>query len=377
MKKLLFIHNRLVCGGAESALFSLLNLLDKTKYQMTVFVLNDGGEWEQKFRDAGIRVIHSYSGLIPGRRIHNYILRKRIDKARRNRGKNLLRIVTKEKFDLVIGYHVPAAFMEVGMEMKASKVRYIHGDARKDIVLKGNVTASALILERQNCIVCVSHHAKQAFEDVTGIFQNVSVCYNPIDSEKIVLCAQEEPEEKLPSKYICSVGRLSHEKGFARLIRIHKRLYDMGLEHALVIVGDGPEKNNLLQLVAELGAQNSVILAGYRDNPYCYIKNSLFTVCSSYAEGLHMASMESLCLGVPVVSAFPTVRELFGEEICGIITENDDDSLEAGMRLMLTSKEVYNNCAAGAKARSVAFTASNMVRNVEQMFDRLMENDKK
>lgn len=376
MKKLLFIHNKLVCGGAESALFSLLTLLDKTKYDITVFVLNDGGEWEQKFLDAGIRVIHSYSRLAPGHRVRNFILRKRIDNARRHKGKNLIRIAAREKFDLVVGYHVLAAFMYTGQEMEAGKIRYIHGDARQDHVLKSNLLTSAPCLRAQDRIVCVSNWAKQAFEDVIGISEKVSVCYNPIDSDRIFAGAQEEPAEKLPEKYICAVGRLSLEKGFARLIRIHKRLCDMGIKHSLVIVGDGPEKENLQQLITELGAQDSVLLAGYRVNPYCYMKNSLFMVCSSFAEGLPVIAMEALCLGVPIVSAYPSVGELFGEECCGMITENDDDSLEAGLRKMLTDGVFYNKALEGAKARSAAFSAKAMVTEVERIVDSVMEDKK-
>lgn len=375
-KKILFIHNRLVCGGAERALFSLINLLDKEKYEITVFVLNDGGEWESKFCEAGIHIIHSYSRQIEGRIIRNWLLRRRISYARAHKGKNLIHIASGRCFDLVIGYHVQAAFMDAGTELDAPKIRYIHGDARQDLVLRGNLLASHEQLKKCDCVICVSETAKQAFEEITGIKGKAIVCYNPIQSDVIKAGARVALDVAVPEKYICAVGRLSAEKGFSRLIRIHKRIIDDGIAHSLVIVGDGPERDNLLALIDELGVQKSVILTGYRSNPYCYMARSLFTVCSSFTEGLPVIGMESLCLGVPIVSAYPSVGELFDSECCGIITENDDNSLELGIRKMLADQVFYGKAKRGAQKRSKAFDTEVMIKKVEQIYDDLLDNTK-
>ena len=63
MKKvrIVFVNYQLICGGAEQALFDLINLLDKEKFEASVFVQHEGGDWEGKFRNAGIPVIYDYS----------------------------------------------------------------------------------------------------------------------------------------------------------------------------------------------------------------------------------------------------------------------------------------------------------------------------
>ena len=81
-------------------------------------------------------------------------------------------------------------------------------------------------------------------------------------------------------------------------------------------------------------------------------------------------------MGIPVVSAFPTVGELFGAECCGIITENDDASLEEGVRKMLTDADFYLQAKRGAEARSSAFRAEVMIKQVEQIYDAVMEETK-
>lgn len=376
MKKLLFIHVKLVCGGAEKALFDLLNLLDKKKYDISVLVLHDGGEWEQKFRDAGIRVLHSYDRQIPGRVIRNYLLRKRIDHAREHYGKGLIPLATGEKYDLVIDYHSLAYFKQVCLGVPGKKIKYIHGDVATNHTLRGAVEAAKDVLLEYDRLICVSGEAGRAFADMTGLGDRCEVCYNPIDSRQIIGGAAEPVYDLPKQKYICAVGRLSPEKGFSRLIRIHKKLREQGLEHNLMIVGDGPERAALEALVAELDCRDSVILTGYCANPYPYMKNSFCTVCASFTEGLPVIAMEALCLGVPMVSAYPSVGELFGDECCGIITENDDASLEEGIRKMLTDAEFYKQAKLGAENRSSAFRAETMIKQVEQIYDAVMEETK-
>lgn len=373
MKKLLFIHVKLVCGGAENALFNLLNLLDKTKYDISVLVLQDGGEWEQKFRDAGIRVIHLFDGQIPGRYLRNFFLRKRINGARGRYGKGLIPLVIKEKYDLIVEYHNLAAYKAVCAGIPERRIKYIHGDVGTNQTLRGLIAATREHLPEFQRVICVSQEARRSFDAMTGLGDRSCVCYNPIDSSRILERSGENPGDIPEGKYICAVGRLSAEKGFARLIRIHKNLCNQGLEHRLVIVGDGPEKAALEALVEELDCGDSVVLTGYRSNPYPYMKNSFFTVCSSFTEGLPVIAMEAMCLGIPMVSSYPSVGELFGDECCGIITKCDNKSLEAGIRKMLTDADFYKQAKLGAEKRSGAFSSRVMVRQVEEIYDSVME----
>lgn len=83
--------------------------------------------------------------------------------------------------------------------------------------------------------------------------------------------------------------------------------------------------------------------------------------------------MEALALGVPVVSAVPSIGEIFGGTCCGIVTENDDRSLEAGIRKMLCDDVFYSEAKKAAQERSVFFDGRRMVKKVEDMFIEVME----
>jgi glycosyltransferase involved in cell wall biosynthesis len=151
---------------------------------------------------------------------------------------------------------------------------------------------------------------------------------------------------------------------------------EAGAPHKLVIVGDGPERANIENAVKETGTEDSVILVGYQSNPYPYMKNSRFLVSSSFTEALPVISMEALSLGVPIVSAIPSIEEVFGNENCGIITNNDDDSLFAGMYTMLTDEDSYAKAKQGAENRSKFFDGKRMVKEVEDVFLELVNKGK-
>ena len=59
--------------------------------------------------------------------------------------------------------------------------------------------------------------------------------------------------------------------------------------------------------------------------------------------------------------------------MCGIVTENDNRSLEAGIRRMLTDEVFYEQAKAGAVRRSSFFDGKRMVKEIEDMFLQLVE----
>ena len=167
--------------------------------------------------------------------------------------------------------------------------------------------------------------------------------------------------------YICALGRLTKEKGFARLIDVYAKLKDNAFPHKLVIMGEGPEADNLQKKICDYKMEDLVILMGHQSNPYPVIKNSKFLIVPSYSEGLSMTAMEAICLGIPVVSTCPSVGDILGDEPCGIITENSDDALYEGMRKM--SDEIFfHQAKQAAERRSRFFDGRKMAERVENMY---------
>lgn len=374
--KIVFIHDRLVCGGTDQALFDLVRLLDKEKFDVTVFAQKHGGPWDQKFADAGIRVLYDFScrkaTWNPIVKLGNVVKKLRIQAAYRKNGEGLLDVCYPGDADIVVTY---AAWDHIlcGFNPKAKSIKYIHGNMDTNQAFRDLILRDRELMNRYARIICVSQQAKEAFMTHTGIRDGVEFCFNPMDSENVRRLAQEPVDLPDDLPLVCAVGRLSYEKGFERLVVAHKRLVEQGVVHRLVIVGDGPDTEYMKRTVQAMDAQDTMILAGYQSNPYPYMKRSKFVVCSSFTEGLPVIAMEALCLGVPMVSAVPSVAEAFGDEECGLITENDNRSLLEGMRKVLTDEAYYQRLKQGAQNRSSYFDGSRMVKEVEKIFLSVME----
>ena len=333
--KIVFIQDCLVCGGAEQALFDLIQLMDKEKFEITVLAQKPGGAWDRKFLDAGISVIYDYScrksTWNPVTKLQNISKKLRTDAAYRKNGEGLLDVCYPDGADIIVSYsmwdHIRAGFGK-----NAKSVKYIHGNMETDQAFRELILRDMELLPRYSRVVCVSEVAKKAFISQTGISKGVEAHINPMNSDNVRKLAEMPVELPQDMPIICAVGRLSYEKGFERLIVIHKRLLEQGIENRLVIVGDGPDRDYVRRTVNAMDAWDSVILAGYQANPYPYMKQSKLVVCPSFTEGLSIIAMEALCLGIPVVAAVPSVAEILGDEPCGLITENDNQSLLNGIK---------------------------------------------
>lgn len=373
--RILFLHDKLVCGGAEQALYDLICLMDKEKFDITVLVLKEGGEWEDKFRAAGIRVESIWScqrkSKNPLVKFENWKKRKKIVNSINNNYIDIIDACFDSPFDIVVVYQI-GIDKGIAITKNAKTVKYIHNDPGTNSDYRKGLLETLETIKRYDKIICVSQNAKNEFKKITGLSENVVVHFNPLNSGNIrVLSESDVPKVE---NMICAVGRLTHEKGFERLIRIHKKICDEGYKHKLVIVGEGPMRELLENIIRSIHCEDSVELIGYQVNPYPYMKNSEFIVCPSYSEGLSMIAMEALSLGIPVVSAVPSIGELFGDEFCGIVTDNDDVSLEAGIRHMLSDTDYREKAKAGAQKRSAYFEGKRMVKEIEREFISLLNS---
>lgn len=101
---------------------------------------------------------------------------------------------------------------------------------------------------------------------------------------------------------ILSIGRLSPEKGLDCLLRAAALLRGSGIENTVTLVGEGPEKEKLIDLSKELGIAGQVLFLGYRRDAYQLLP--LFDVFAlpSHTEGLPVTMLEAMQSGTPIVA---------------------------------------------------------------------------
>lgn len=157
-----------------------------------------------------------------------------------------------------------------------------------------------------DAIVAVSNEAADDFSAVTGIArERVITIYNPIVSDDLLQRAQEPLEHPWflagEPPVVLGIGRLTPQKDFATLIRAFALLRER-MPARLMILGEGEERHDLEALVTELGLVDHVLLPGFVNNPYAYLKRASVFVLSSRWEGLPTVLIEALALGLPIVS---------------------------------------------------------------------------
>ncbi|WP_221801420.1 glycosyltransferase [Oceanobacter mangrovi] len=165
----------------------------------------------------------------------------------------------------------------------------------------------ALLLGRASNI---NLNSSEAAEDLLQWFPVVKPKLSVINNffEPLMLQKGKDPltteeQQLLEGTSILSCGRLAAVKRQDALIRAFADVATRHPDARLIIVGDGPKRAELQQLVDQLGLQQRVHLVGFKANPYAWISRCKLFVLSSRAEGFPNALLEAMALGRPVIAA--------------------------------------------------------------------------
>ena len=123
----------------------------------------------------------------------------------------------------------------------------------------------------------------------------------PDHAEKAAAPVEHLWFEDAETPVILAVGRLAPAKDQATLLRAFARVV-RSQPVRLVILGEGPERRNLLRLAEELGISEHVDLPGFRVNPFAYMSKSRLLAHSSKYEGFPNVLVQAMACGTPVVS---------------------------------------------------------------------------
>ena len=154
-------------------------------------------------------------------------------------------------------------------------------------------------------IIAVSDGVAKDLANTASLpLEKIQTIYNPVITPELLIDAQAPVEhtwflQKNP--IILGVGKLEAQKDFPNLIRAFAKVRQVK-QAKLVILGWGPDRPKLENLVKDLGLLEDVDFPGYIQNPYAYMANSAVFVLSSAWEGLPTVLIEAMALGTPVVS---------------------------------------------------------------------------
>ena len=369
--KLLILITTLQAGGAEKVLIDLLNSIDNSLYDITVISFL-GGIHEKRL-PAHINYIKIIKTKI---RLFQRLMMKYYFSiiSRRKTAKKIIR----NNYDIEIAYleGLPTQII-AAHQSTASKLAFIHTNPMKNPVFRNLYSSNEALKKDYNSfdnIVFVSEDAKKGFEEYGFSSNKEIVLHNVIDINNIKRLSEEKADTPFSTKglKIISVGRLTEEKAFYRLINAACELEKENLDFEIFIIGDGLLRNELNALKDKLNVK-SVKLLGYRDNPYPYYRCSDLYVCSSKVEGYSTAVAEAVILGLPVLTTDCSgMSEILHDGENGIITQNNTASFTDGLRRIITDSNLLNQIKTSAKEYSSSANSEESLEAYYNLFNRLV-----
>lgn len=327
-KKRLIVMNSLGNGGAERALLNLCRRIEE-KEKIFLIVIEGGGEYFDALSHI-LPVVEIFSST------ENRLL-SRCFFMHFSANDICARLFGQNEYDIAIAYIEGLSTYLVSGINSNDKVACVHANLFSHHIsapyyasLKAEYDAYA----NMDRLIFVSNSVKNGFNERIGLRDYESnVIGNIFDVEVITNNSNMENDSQILYPYIVAVGRLVEVKGFDKLIRAFTKIKKNGQEDLkLVIIGDGPLKSALDDLIYTLGMKEHIILLGKKENPYPYIKSAQCLVSSSVSEGHPLSIGEAIILGTPIIATCCEGNVgLLAHGRYGYLCENDEDGLASAL----------------------------------------------
>jgi len=294
-KKIIFILPTLAAGGAERVIITLMNRINKERFDPFFVVLDEGGPLRHWIDDD----IPFYS-----------LNHKRV----RNSYFPLLNLLKKLKPDVVMTTMAHVNFLALMLKPFFPNTKFIVREAN---VLNSSLKSYPfwkaelikigykILYPRAHVVVSPAQCIVEEFNSLLNInTENHVVIYNPVDIEKIYRRIKFDgvnKKEKHNIIHFSCAGRLHYQKGFDRLIESLPEKLVKDYDWHLTIMGEGKERDRLLNIVRKRGLSHKITFTGLVKYPWATIAQSDCFLLPSRWEGMPNVVLEALACGTPVI----------------------------------------------------------------------------
>ncbi len=210
--------------------------------------------------------------------------------------------------------------------------------------------------------------------------------YNGLDIDNLKFLPEEEARIFIESKIlplrgisrretnsilIGTVANLYRNKGLKYLILAAQKLKNKGLDWQFVIIGEGPERSKIENLIKKSNLENNVFLTGFISDAFECLKAFDLFVLPSVKEGQPWTILEAMAAGVPIVATnIAGIPEMIENEKSGLLVEpTDPEALAAAIEKMLIRPSLAQECVKNALTTvKEKFGIDEMVRKNEELF---------
>lgn len=202
----------------------------------------------------------------------------------------------------------------------------------------------------------------------------VSVIPNGVDLARLT---PRSESNRVPHRIVC-IARLSWEKGLPTLLAALANVRRAIPDAHLVLVGDGPLRQPLMEDAERLGVSDAVTFRGAlpHDEALAVLKTADIFVCPSLAEGLGIVFIEAQACGVPAIGTrVGGIPDVIEDGVTGLLVPPDDaDALGDAIRRSMYDAALTLRLVTSARDHLARFSWDRIAQQVLDVYKRLSES---
>lgn len=256
------------------------------------------------------------------------------------------RVIKEYSPDIIHAHDMRASYVAARATNKIPIISHIHNNSFDSRGLSVKSIAYIFAGIKAKHIFWVSDSAFKGYAFHHLFKRKSEVLYNIIDIE--ALYQKMLLDQKNYNFDIVYLGRLTVPKNPQRLLEIFRKLIDKKSDIRIAVIGTGELESEVHKKAEELHLGANVAFLGFQSNPYKMLHDAKAMIMSSLWEGTPMCVLESMSLGVPVVST-PTdgVKVVIKNGKTGFLSDKDEELVEFCLKLC-TDKEKREEMSAAA-----------------------------
>lgn len=362
-------------GGAQRVIRDIIACSDPGRFQYQVCgMLNDHAarEWVE---DLGVQFVSAdFSSLVsPG----SY---SRIIRLIRQFEPHVLHCHTQAAD--VIAWALRGRLGNPGMLATIHNMAEFYYDNQRQWLRRCEARMHKVAMNRwPGTVVSIGPAIKQSFAPHIRLWEQMPVIENGIDESRLMAQSQRSREQvrqefgiEPDTVVFLSAGRLTNQKRYDILVHTIAELDHPELRFVSLIAGTGPLQADIEKMIEQQGLGHRIRMLGVRDDVVDLMNAADCFLMTSEVEGLPMALLEAMMLGLPTVStAVGAIPDVIEDGLTGRLSPPQDAAaIAAAMREIILDPAQAR--AWGEQARETArtrYSAANMARNYEELYESL------
>ncbi len=299
----------------------------------------------------------------------------------------LVDVVRYENLELLhVHYAIPhAAVAYMAKKILLTEGRYVpvittlHGT---DITLVGKNRAFAPVvtfsINKSDGVTAVSNSLKQQTYDSFDIDGDIKVIYNFIDFNRFRKSNKDHFKKAIApngERILTHVSNFRKVKRVEDVIHIFKKVYAK-VPSKLLLIGDGPERQNLEELCRQIGLCHEIRFLGKQDAVEELLAISDLFIMPSASESFGLAALEAMACEVPVISSNAGgLPEVNIEGQTGFLSDvGDVDEMAANCIRILSDDQLFKTISANALKQAQRFDIEHILPEYEQYYEQVIAN---